>query len=360
MVYNIITLPVTILFITCGVILLFYAIKLRSKYHEEHNFYNSILTVILWIIAGLIYPFFFWSNQGNFTWYLTLSTFFICILMPCLIFLIIFYQYRFILRNNPDLQLERNIETFLKVFDEKQNRIKGGRSCDLKTDLHRKGLHLIPAGIIILLWIFAVYVWEGIWKVNDIWGISGIYFGRFLILTAGYSGILIFGALDMVRLSFIFENRNIFHLIPGKVLISLSKSMKRKENFEFIKPVTLALSFALIFSFPISIFASAALISTIGDGAASIIGLRFGKKHFPKSSDKTIIGYIAGFLASFGISIFALWLFESVLGLYKILIIGISGATMFVFIDLLNLNIDDNILNPLLCAGVMGFLFIFL
>ena len=356
--YNIITLPVTILFTACGVSLLFYAIKLREKYPEEHNFQNSFLTAILWIGAGMIYPFFFWTNLGNILWFLALSVFSICIFTPSLIFLILFYQYRFVLRNNPDLRLERNIETFIKGFDEKQSKIKGGRSYDLKTDLHRKGLHLFAAGIIIFLWVFAVYVWEGLWKVNEIWGISGKYFGKFLILTAGYSGILIFGALDLVRLSFIFENRSIYHLIPGNVLNLLGKSMKRKENFEFIKPATLALSFALIFSFPFCIFASAALISTIGDGAASIIGLRFGKKHFPKSSDKTIIGYIAGFLASFGVIIFALWLFESVLGFYKILIIAIGGAVVFVFIDLLNLKIDDNILNPILCAGVMGFFFI--
>ncbi len=154
MVYNIITLPVTLLFITCGVSLLFYAIKLRRKYPEEHNFQNSFLTFILWIIVGLIYPFFFWSYQGNVMWFLALSTFFICILTPCLIFLIFFYQYRFVLRNNPDLRLERKIETFIKGFDKKQNRIKGGRSYDLKTDLHRKGLHLIPAGIIILLFLY--------------------------------------------------------------------------------------------------------------------------------------------------------------------------------------------------------------
>jgi len=359
MVYHIITLPVTVLFITVGVILLFYAIKLRENYPEEHRFQNSFLSVILWIVAGLIYPFFFMTNLGNIMWFLALSVFFICIFTPCLIFFILFYQYRFVLRNDPDLRLERNIETFIKSFDEKQNRIKGERSYDLKTDLHRKGLHLFPAGIIILLWIFAVYVWEGMWQANEIWGISGIYFGKFLILTAGYSGILIFGCLDLVRLSFIFENRNNYHLLPGNVLNLLEKSMKRRENFEFIKPATLTLSFALIFSFPFCIFASAALIATIGDGAASIIGLRFGKKHFPKSSDKTIIGYIAGFLGSFGACIFALWLFESVLGFYKILIIAICGAGMFVFIDLLNLKIDDNILNPILCSAVMGIIYFF-
>ena len=59
MVYNIITLPVTVLFIAVGVSLLFYAIKLRENYPEEHRFQNSFLTVILWMVAGLIYPFFF-------------------------------------------------------------------------------------------------------------------------------------------------------------------------------------------------------------------------------------------------------------------------------------------------------------
>ncbi len=360
MVYNIITLPVTVLFITCGVSLLFYAIKLREKYPEEHNFQNSFLTVVLWIVAGLIYPLFFWTNLGNIIWFLALSVFFICIFTPFLILLIIYYQYRFVLWDNPDLRLERNIETFIVGFDEKRKKIKSGRSYDLKTDLHRKGLHLFAAGIIIFLWIFAVDVWEGLWKADNIWGITGIYFGKFLILTAGYSGILIFGALDLVRLSFIFEKRSVYHLIPGNVLNLLSKFMKKKENFEFIKPATLTLSFTLIFLFPFCVFSSAALIATIGDGAASIIGLRFGKRHFPKSSDKAIIGYIAGFLASLGISLFALWLFESVLGFYKILIIGISGATVFVLIDLLNLKIDDNILNPLMCAGVMGLLYFFL
>ena len=110
-------------------------------------------------------------------WFLALSVFFICIFTPCLIFFILFYQYRIVLGNNPNLRLERNIETFIKSFDEKQSRIKDGRSYDLKTDIHRKGLHLFPAGIIILLWIFAVYVWEGVWQANEIWGISGVYFG---------------------------------------------------------------------------------------------------------------------------------------------------------------------------------------
>lgn len=360
MVYYIITLPVTIIFLVYGVGFLFYAIKLREKFPKEHNFYNSFLAFILWVLAGLVYPLFFWTDNSNIIFFLQLSMFFICLFTPSLIFLILFYQYLFVVKKNPDIKNERNIDNFLINLDKKNNRINDSRSYDLKTDLHRKALHLFGAGMIIILWIFAVYIWEDLWKANEIWGISGKYFARFLVLTAGYSSILVFGALDFVRLSFIFENRNIYHLIPDKVLNLLCKSMKRKENFEFIKPVILILSFVPIFFFPFGVFAAAALIATIGDGAASIFGLRFGKIHIPKTSDKTLIGYIAGFLSSFGISILLLSLFEFNLGINKILIIALSGAIIFLIIDLLNLKIDDNILNPILCAVVMGILYFLL
>ncbi|MHA2038705.1 MAG: hypothetical protein ACW98X_19920 [Promethearchaeota archaeon] len=140
----------------------------------------------------------------------------------------------------------------------------------------------------------------------------------------------------------------------------LSKPMKRKENFDFIRPTVLVLSFAPIFFFPFCIFAASILISTIGDGAASLFGLRFGKKNFPKSSDKTIVGYIAGFLASLGIGIIVVIVFAPVLSSIKILFIGISGGLTFLIVDLLNLRIDDNILNPIFSASIMAILYYFM
>lgn len=360
MVYHIITLPVTILFIICGGGLFCYAIKLRKKFPEYHNFLNSICTFILWIIAGLLYPVYFSTNNPNFKFFQSLSIFFICIITPSLIFLILFYQLQFVVKKDPEIKEKRNIKVFLESFDKKDKELNRSRSYDYKTDLHRKALHLFPAGIIILLWIFSVYIWDGLWNADEIWGISGEYYGKFLILTAGYSGILIFGALDYVRLSFIYENRNLFHLIPDSVLKLLGKAMKRRENYEFIRPTVLVLSFATIFFFPFGVFAAAVLIATIGDGAASVIGLRFGKRYFPKTSDKTLLGYIAGFLASFGISILMLWIFESHLSLNKILIVATIGAITFFIIDVLSLKIDDNILNPIFCAVIMGFLYYFL
>jgi dolichol kinase len=358
--YDIVSLPVTILFILSGSGLFYYAIRLNQKYPMEHNFNNSVLTFLLWITAGIIYPLFFSAYNPNIRFFQILSTFFICVFTPSLIILILFYQYKFVVKKQPDIREKRNIRVFLKTFNQEKRQDSDARSQNLRTDVHRKVLHLFPAGIVILLWIFAVYIWDDIWNANMVWGITGEEFGRFLILTVGYSGILVFGALDYIRLSYIFENRNLFHLIPDNVLNLLSKSMKRKENFDFIRPTVLVLSFAPILFFPFCVFAASILISTIGDGAASLFGLRFGKKKFPKSSEKTIVGYIAGFLASFVIGIITVILFAPVLSSIKILIISITGGFTFLLIDLLNLRIDDNILNPILSATMMAILYYFL
>ncbi len=358
MFFNIISLPVTILFIVVGCGLFYYAIKLRKRFPEQHNFINSILTFILWILAGLVYPILFWTDNMNFELFQVLSTFFICIFTPGLIFFILYYQFQFVVKKNPGIEARRNIENFLNSFDKQEGERNRLGSHTLKTDIHRKALHLFPAGLIIFLWIFAVNIWDGLWNANDLWGISGEEFGRFLILTAGYSGILVFAGLDYVRLSFIFENRNLYHLLPDKVSNILGRTMKRNEIYEYTRPAVIALSFTPILFLPFGVFCAATLIATIGDGAASIFGLKFGKKKTPKSSKKTIIGYIAGFIASFGVSIFALWLFEPKILLIKKIIISISGALMFFLIDIINLKVDDNILNPIFCGLLMWIVYI--
>jgi len=360
MAYKLITISVTIIFIICGSGLFYYAIQLRKRFPEQHNFLNSALTFSLWILAGVLYPYFFWISNGEIPLFQTLSTCFICLFTPSIIFLILFYQYHFVVKKNPQLRETKNIDSFLKSFEMKNKELNNSKLSKFKTDLHRKALHLFPAGVIIFLWVFAVYIWDDLWNADAVWGITGQEFGKFLILTAGYSGILVFGALDYVRLSFIFDERQIFHLIPDNVIKLLRKSMKYKENFEYIRPTILILSFVPIFFLPFGIFAAATLIATIGDGAASTFGLRFGRKNFPKSSEKTIIGYIAGFLASFGITIMVLLIFEAHLNNFEILIIACSGALVFFIIDILNLKIDDNILNPILSALVMGCLYFIL
>lgn len=357
MVFNIISLSVTILFIIVGCGLLYYAIQLKKKFSEEHRFINSILTFLLWITAGLVYPFYYSGNNANLWFFQTLSASLICIFTPGIIFLILYYQYQYVVKADPDIKSRRNLATFLKNYNNRSE-LSDQKRTDISIDLHRKALHLFPAGVIVLLWIFANFIWDDLWNADDLWGISGVEFGRFLILTTGFSGILVFAGLDYIRLSFIFEKRNLYHLLPDNVLNILGKTMKRNEIYEYTRPVIIVLSFVPIFFLPFGIFCAAILTATIADGAASIFGLRFGKKHFPKSSRKTLIGYIAGFIASFGVNIFALSLFEPEILLIKTLVISLNGALIFFLIDIINLKIDDNILNPIFCGLIMWIIYI--
>jgi len=260
-------------------------------------------------------------------------------------------------RGKPEIKEKRNLEAFIKDFNKIKGEIKVHSSHNIYTDVYRKSWHLLPAGIIILLWIFAVYIWAGIWGGDQIWGITGEDFGRFLVLTVGLSGVLAFSGLDYLRLSYIFDERSLYHLIPDVVSNLLVKSLKENEIYEFTKSTALALAFVPIFLFPFGVFAASALIAAIGDAAASLFGLKFGKRNFPKKSGKTIVGYIAGFLASFGVSYLALWIFESNLETVKIIILSFGGAFMFLIIDIWSPKIDDNILNPICCAIAIGVLY---
>jgi len=94
--YNILLTPVIIIFILNGFGQLFYAIKLKKQYPEAHNIKNSYLTFVLWIIAGLLYPLYFSSENVQIHLFQIISVIFICIFTPLLIFLILSYQFFFI------------------------------------------------------------------------------------------------------------------------------------------------------------------------------------------------------------------------------------------------------------------------
>jgi len=220
---------------------------------------------------------------------------------------------------------------------------------------------LLPGLIIIILRIFAVEVWEGLWGADQIYGVTGYEYAMFLILTIGYTGVVLFAALDFIRLSFIFEKSNIYYLLPDCLSNLLIKTLKKNENYELTKNAVLVLSLIpLLLFLPFGIFTAAVLITSIGDGVASIMGISFGKRHFPKTSSKTIIGYVSGFFTSFGVSVISLWLFEPYIMPLKMIIMSLSAALVFLIIDLLSLKIDDNILNPIFCGLIMTFLYIIL
>ncbi|MHA1487288.1 MAG: hypothetical protein ACTSSC_08960 [Promethearchaeota archaeon] len=329
-------------------------------FKKDHSFINSFIIVVLWIVTGILYPFFYPRDNLFVQFHQSFSMSIICLFAPLLVFLVLLYQYKVVLKDKPELKENRTIEKFLEKYDLINVYQINNKSYSLRTDVRRKVFHLLPGLVIIILRIFAIDVWDGLWNADEVYGITGYEYGMFLILTIGYAGVILFAGIDFVRLSYIFEKSNIFHLLPDCLSNMLIKTLKRNENYEFTKNVVLVLSLVPLLFLPFGIFTAVALITSIGDGVASIMGVSFGRHHFPKTSSKTIIGYISGFFASFGVSLFALWLFESYLLPLKIIIMALSGAIVFLSIDLLSLKIDDNILNPIFCGLVMTFFYIIL
>jgi len=360
MVFNLITLPITILFIAIGFGQLFFAIKLKKEFPKNHIFINSFIIFLLWIISGVLYPYFYPLDNEFVRFHQSFSMSIICLFAPLLVFLILLYQSKVVLKDKPELRENRTIEKFLEKYNLVNVNQINNKSYSLRTDFHRKIFHLLPGLIIIILRIFAIDIWDGLLNADEVYGITGYEYGMFLILTIGYAGVILFAGLDFVRLSYVFENSNLYHLLPDCLSNLLIKTLKRNENYEFTKNVVLVLSLVPLLFLPFGIFTAAVLITSIGDGVASIMGVSFGRHHFPKTSSKTIIGYISGFLASFGASLFALWLFESYLNPFKIIIMSLSGALVFLIIDLLSLKIDDNILNPIFCGLIMTVFYIIL
>ncbi len=331
MVFNLITLPITVLFIAIGFGHLFFAIKLKKKFPKDHSFINSFIIFLLWIISGVLYPFFYPRDNEFVQFHQAFSMSIICLFAPLLVFLVLLYQSKIVLKDKPELRDIRTIEQFLKKYNVINVNQINSKSYSLRTDFHRKIFHLLPGLVLIILRIFAVDVWDGLWNADEVYGITGYEYGMFLILTIGYAGVILFAGLDFVRLSYIFENSNIYHLLPDWLSNLLIKTLKRNENYEFTKNVVLVLSLVPLLFLPFGIFTAAALITSIGDGVASMMGISFGRRHFPKTSSKTIIGYISGFFASFGVSVISLWLFEPYIVPLKMIVMSLSGALVFLY-----------------------------
>jgi dolichol kinase len=84
---------------------------------------------------------------------------------------------------------------------------------------------------------------------------------------------------------------------------------------------------------------TAVMVAAIGDGAAAIIGMRFGRHRI--KGNRTLEGTIGGLLFGF-LAFLPLWYFIGVPLIY-----GIIAATVLLIVDLVASQIDDNLLNPI-------------
>ena len=220
--------------------------------------------------------------------------------------------------------------------------------------LKRKVTHILPFGVIGgLILIFSILQFIPIF--SEIWQSYALYF----IVILGIDFALTFLIGDLIRL---FD----YSYMPPPVGELFIKGLTPDEIDTFASTSIMVFGFApfLLFEFPF--FLIIALITSIGDGMASIFGIiatnKNFKHEFPKGSKKTIEGYIGGFIFTylcvifggvfsnfFGFSDPAVWSID------VLIILGLILSIVVFLIDIItskNIKLCDNYLNPLICGLV--------
>lgn len=329
-------LPTSIILIAYAVITLIYTLRNRDLKKKNHVFKNEILIALLFLIAGVLFPFMYQFHDPNlnqdslnFMWLLTSAIYLVEIGIWTVMLL---YNGR-ISRNNPEIMAERNYTEYCEDIDKNW-------TDDLKSEFGRKILHLFTCFIIFFFWTLGLFLDD--LRILAKWGLDNYSFSYWMIITVGIGFVIMFQIGDLARL-------NKFYTLP-KWSKKWYMSMRQEEQCTFIASTPLVLSLIpfLFTSFPI--FGAVALVATGADAVACIIGKKYGKISLRKNSNKTIEGFIAGGVSTFLIVIIIMILYHSWMpvSIQKIFLMASVATILFLLVDRFTRDISDNILNPLL------------
>jgi len=339
-------LPTSIIFIGYFILTLIYILKNRKVKIENHLLINELLIALLFLLAGILYPFMYGfhspnlsQNSLNFLW-LSTSLFFL-VEMGAWILTLIYNTV--ISKKNPKIMAERDYNKFCEVFN--NNWVD-----DIKSEIGRKFLHLFTCFVIFFFWTLGT-IFNDVGFLSQ-WGLDHYSFSYWLIITVGFGFVIMFQVADLARL-------NKFYMLPNWAK-KWYKDMKQNELHTFIASTPLVLSFIPFIFAPFPIFASVALITTGADAVACIIGKIYGKHSLKTNSKKTVEGFIAGgvttFIIVFLISlVYHPWLQVRI---EKIFLMSLTATILFLLVDAFAKNISDNILNPLLTGFGMWIIYL--
>jgi dolichol kinase len=246
-------------------------------------------------------------------------------------------------KKDPNIMANRDYMKYCKKFNE--NWID-----DLRSEFGRKMLHLFTSSIIFIFWTIGTFLKSfGILKSI---GLDLYSFSYWWIITIGFAFVFMFQIADLARL-------NKFYMLPNWAK-KWYLSMRQDELDTFIGSTPLVLSFVPFIFSPFPIFASVALITTVADAIACLIGKKFGSHNLKKDSNKTLEGFLAGGLSSFVIVIFIMIIYNNyiLISSVKILLMALTSMLIFLLIDFFTKNISDNILNPIFTGLAMWIIFI--
>ncbi|MFX0057440.1 MAG: hypothetical protein ACFE85_08005 [Candidatus Hodarchaeota archaeon] len=339
-------LPTSLIFFGYAFFTFFYTIRNRKEKLEKHLFVNEILFVLLLLNAGIMYPFIYqfhspqlFQDTINFLWLLSSLLF----LIEMGVLGIILTYNAIISKRDPDIMAERDYKKYCKEFNENW-------TDDLKSEFGRKMLHLFTCSVIFIFWTIGT-IFESLGILESL-RLDLYSFSYWWIVTIGFSFVFMFQVADLARL-------NKFYMLPNWAK-KWYHSMRQNELNTFIGSTPLVLSFVPFIFAPFPIFAAVALITTVADAIACLIGKKFGNHNLKKNSEKTIEGFIAGGLSTFLIVIIIMIIYNRwiLIQFPRIVLMAIVAAIIFLLIDLFSNNISDNILNPILTGLAIWIIFL--
>ncbi|MFX1279058.1 MAG: hypothetical protein ACFFA3_06550 [Promethearchaeota archaeon] len=329
-------LPTTIIFIAYSFVTLIYTLRNRHLKKKNHILTNEILIALLFLVAGILFPFMYQFQDPNLSqkslnsmWLFTSTTF---VLEMIVLTIMLFYNGR-TAKKDPEIMAERDYSKYCEEFDKNW-------TDNLKSEFGRKILHLFTCFIIFFFWTLGLLL-DNLGILAE-WGLDKYSFSYWMIITIGFGFVIMFQIGDLARL-------NKFYTLP-KWSKKWYMSMRQEEQCTFIASTPLVLSFTPFLFTPFPIFGAVALITTGADAIACIIGKKYGKISLRKNSNKTIEGFIAGGVSTFLIVILIMIIYQSWISvsIQKILLMATVATILFLIVDRFARNISDNILNPLL------------
>lgn len=329
-------IPTSSIFIGYSVLTLVYVIRNRTEKIENHLFLNEIIIVLLFLTAGILFPFMIQHHSPrlpldslNFLWFITSLIF----LIEIGVWIATLLYNTIISKRNPEIMAKRNYKEYRTIVEERW-------VDDLKSEFGRKFLHLFTTFVILFFWSLGTIL-ENLGILTD-FNLDNYSFSLWLIITIGFGFVIMFQVADLARL-------NKFYMLPNWAK-RWFLSMRPEELNTFIASTPLVLSLVPFIFAPFPILASVALITTGADAVACIIGKKYGTHKLKKDSNKTIEGFIAGGISSFLIVLIVLNLYHvwMPISFVKILLMATVSTILFLLVDFFANYVSDNILNPLL------------
>ena len=339
-------IPTSMIFIGYSLITLVYTLKNTKEKKKKKIFLNEIVISFLFLFAGFSFPFLYAYHSLDLNietisllWFW--SSFILSLEMVILIGIITRNAIKS--KKDPELMSLRDYGKFKK-------KVLENWTDDLKGEFGRKVLHIFTSSVIFVFWTIGIILSNiGFLELVHL----DVYsFSYWWIITIGFGFVIMFQIADLVRL-------NKAYMLPDWAR-KWYLAMRPEELDTFIASTPLVLAFVPFVFAPFPVFAAVALITTVADGLACIIGKKFGSHSLWKNTQKTIEGFIAGAGSTFIIVVVIMIIYEPWinLNLLQIIIMALVASIMFMIVDLFIEQISDNIMNPLLTGLAMWIIFI--